>query len=1828
MKLFALLVLTGFALATPNSEWLWKTGNTYRFDYSGRLLTGLPQLASHYSGIAISATVAVDAVSPTKIQLSLETPRYANVDGILENRLSGIDGANWREVKLPALKEVDPELKVILEQPIIVEFINGEIKEAQISKNEPEWSVNLKKGLALLFQAKVDVATWLNEEAMNQVHSSPTNNFWKTKEQAIDGICEVTYQVNELPKYMVRDRPELVPHPEECAEDKYFEVIKTKNVDNCDKRASFSFEQPGHIECTGPNCKEMWARTSETRFIACGSRGKMVLQSIINQGELNAQLFGMKTERVVTGTLQTLRLVEVKTQAPKPLPQALTPLRTMMYEYSFNAYQSVQQQIEQEEQSLRIPRAVSKQPEELAKAIPALGLSAHKQVPKPKIIEEIKTILKSVLKDLERPIEAKAYEKQIAMQVVSVARGLSVLKRAEILALYKEVEPLLTTETNLFIDAVIMAGTPESIMFLKEFIESGSLCKEHIIQMLYVLPNTLIIPTEEVLDQLFLLIKSPRIQECPISKNVAHMAMSTILKKACMCKERDMKYPSWVFGKFCEPQSPIVVSKWIPHLVEDLETAPTFDKKNEAIVALGLLPHEEIIGKLIPYVEGRVQGVQEVPRLTRLLALWSLSTSGMVKPQAVEPLFYSIFANPAEATEMRIAAFNILVKLNPPVAIFQKIATRTWIERDMEVLKVVNSALFTLSNEYFTVTPKISPIVSLPKKASLVYPLIKKTKVMLPTSASIYTSEKLEQLGVGFEGMTNWIASSKSVIPIEMYSELNYVISRFNLRAFAIGLRIEGAEELYHKIAELITPLEQGQTVPQQLQGMAKKVKDSLSSQWRKVIQELDLKSVKSGKINSAIFVELLETTPIFGNVVEMTTQKLKQSIVDLLKDPVALKEKLEKERVIDVKKALKLSQVMALIPTDMGLPLVVDVTMPMLVSVKGKAKVGLSWTKPLLDLKTEMFYSLQLFGTVGVVNPLNKEYVSTSIDQTLAATVPIATKVEMDLVQQSVKVSAKIHCQCSNPNEQKVKLLHYHVHPFTSRQVIGQLAPIALNPTKQIIRSRDTLKERSLIFGEYLGYHFHSLVRTESKYFDLVAILERLRMYKYNPMNMLRTVFSQYATDAEGRISVRRHEYSLMYDPIQSTTKEMKILLTFGYGSKTEEGGPLVYNQVKILSEVEQKKIVDDESQPILKALKKIVPVSYEVVPIPAVPTLENSRYRRHHDLGMNSGMPKKMVKIVEAVEPLDQTAQVIRAATLKWTTILEQKSGRPLTWSYFATIAAAQKEQAVERKLRADWNFIMESEQTHNKIVLKGNLVAPILPIWGIHEIRNSLIDFRWFQCLQLIQSGSKVMHVEVTGTTKVSPEQKEYSKVSQEARECAKMIEMKKSGSYHGLAELSEACEQQNLQARILDEIEFDIKYVVVPKTVEIIENYVVDVIKAYLWPFRQITTDITPRQPSINNAPVMVRIVFNKRTPSFDLLIQRPIDVIRFNKIRLPIVLDKILPLKAGINNVKHVAQQLTGKDLFPVCVIEQQTLRTFDNKTYPITLDACHRVLVADATEAQKWGIMVRQLPGAQKEIEIYIEESKIELTSAAIKLTVDGQEILPVLNKYKALVSPLSGKTIGKVVEAQVHGKKVILISTSLFAIVFDGHNIWVETSQLYKGKLSGVCGNANQQIRDELVGPDQCIHSTPEILSAAYRVKIPQNCDMVSPLPQPIKDQLRKEKTQCLKEQQIPTKVSKSLNTQNGQCTNLKHSVVRQPGKICISMKPVTQCAIGCLPETPQPLNKRIPFTCFNEDRLGEHYAIKAGRGEKLDELKGRQSHFEAEVPQPRSCVPASNYL
>ena len=60
---------------------------------------------------------------------------------------------------------------------------------------------------------------------------------WTVKEDSLQGTCESTYEINELPKYVIKENPELIPLPSKCptnpATGKYFEITRTRNLDSC-----------------------------------------------------------------------------------------------------------------------------------------------------------------------------------------------------------------------------------------------------------------------------------------------------------------------------------------------------------------------------------------------------------------------------------------------------------------------------------------------------------------------------------------------------------------------------------------------------------------------------------------------------------------------------------------------------------------------------------------------------------------------------------------------------------------------------------------------------------------------------------------------------------------------------------------------------------------------------------------------------------------------------------------------------------------------------------------------------------------------------------------------------------------------------------------------------------------------------------------------------------------------------------------------------------------------------------------------------------------------------------------------------------------------------------------------------------------------------------------------------------------------------------------------------------------------------------------------------------------------------------------------------------
>merc|ERR1712027_291972 len=105
----------------------------------------------------------------------------------------------------------------------------------------------------------------------------------------------------------------------------------------------------------------------------------------------------------------------------------------------------------------------------------------------------------------------------------------------------------------------------------------------------------------------------------------------------------------------------------------------------------------------------------------RYLSVYSLVSIGRFQPHKGLPIVSAIYSNKAEPTDIRLAAFNAL-------------ATRTSMQDFATDLSV------------------------LIRRARIIYPLIKKTGGRVPSTATVFASEFLTMLKVGYERTVNWVS--------------------------------------------------------------------------------------------------------------------------------------------------------------------------------------------------------------------------------------------------------------------------------------------------------------------------------------------------------------------------------------------------------------------------------------------------------------------------------------------------------------------------------------------------------------------------------------------------------------------------------------------------------------------------------------------------------------------------------------------------------------------------------------------------------------------------------------------------------------------------------------------------------------------------------------------------------------------------------------------------------------------------------------------------------------------------------------------------------------
>ena len=259
-SLFPICIFIAFAFAEAQRgasahHHGWTTAQEYLYRFESQVLTGIPDInKSHYSGIKLSAQARVQAQNEYTLMVKLDQVKFMTLNGEIElneaNRI--IENGGPRS---GAKEQLPAEFKQLLETPFKVQLKKGLVEKFSILPNEHVAVTNIKR--SLLAQLQLDVTqAQLHETQSNLITvGAPidvTMPYYSVIEQSLLGRCRTNYNVNLLTEARAMELEEKWKKEESmarltpsdatkagCAGKKYYEVIRTRDLNSCDSKPVF-----------------------------------------------------------------------------------------------------------------------------------------------------------------------------------------------------------------------------------------------------------------------------------------------------------------------------------------------------------------------------------------------------------------------------------------------------------------------------------------------------------------------------------------------------------------------------------------------------------------------------------------------------------------------------------------------------------------------------------------------------------------------------------------------------------------------------------------------------------------------------------------------------------------------------------------------------------------------------------------------------------------------------------------------------------------------------------------------------------------------------------------------------------------------------------------------------------------------------------------------------------------------------------------------------------------------------------------------------------------------------------------------------------------------------------------------------------------------------------------------------------------------------------------------------------------------------------------------------------------------------------------------------
>merc|ERR1719178_145441 len=784
------------------------------------------------------------------------------------------------------------------------------------------------------------------------------------------------------------------------------------------------------------------------------------------------------TEPVVTGTKQVVKLMKVG-QVSYTMPEVPSPKVCNDLSYEFPVSKSQSSQITSRQSQMEFFQSLTKQSEQIS-FIPAIFENLNTEELYSQIVEKLVLVSQQI-----HSTELFA-EKEIPSQLKALKTIVSVLKTSELKKIWQSVQSLSATQeikqtvTNLFIDIVRNSGSSPCVMFILDLVKTNQLTE---IENYYTIVTTnhyIKTPTEELIHQIFLATKSPAVQEKFWLKGSAHLAFANLVRNACLGSAKSY-YPEDVFGKMCTTSNKKIVQEYVPYLVQELKSATASIEKQIALWSLGQLSHESVLPTMINYMEGKTE---DSTNQLRKVALYALSDVAHQYSHKLVPVFLAIATNPAEARNLRIAAISMLMKCQPETVYLQKLAVMTWFEQDLEVSRFIYSMLKEQSKIELESIPEGSYLRELCLKAKTVFPLCKPMKVVLGVN-KIY-SGYLKELQIGSYMLNSIMSGSQST---EIYHKTEYFLKQAHTTPLEFSLHFAGLKTVVKSVFSSVS-----------------KSSESIHPKLKEIVENLEISSRKDADFNVGAWMRLDDSINFAVEMNQENIELIKSKVLSAIKNSgIEIMNKVCGKTPINHQNVYESLPYQALVPSDLGLPIVVETQMTHLFSLQGYLNVECSYNKPSVTMELSYKTGYTYNGFAGTICPFTQELLAAGINIHRATNMPMNTMVEFE--------------------------------PKT-------------------IESKATKKSYEADFGKFFDVSMTGKVETECDLYDVKMLLDSWKNYNYNPFTYSAFQFTESALTSDGKPTARYHKYSLVYNPSKSSVNgaEMTVKLSLAKKMENEE--------------------------------------------------------------------------------------------------------------------------------------------------------------------------------------------------------------------------------------------------------------------------------------------------------------------------------------------------------------------------------------------------------------------------------------------------------------------------------------------------------------------------------------------------------------------------------------------------------------------------------------------------------------------------------------------------